>query len=445
MFDVVIPLFIGILTVLLSGYFAVSLIDRDMVLRFRVLFAVPMGFALHSIFYFVYQCLGLYNFQNFKIFEYAFVLILAICYYNQNRPDFSKHKFHRLNNWFYVLNVFGLSMFMKYFLNNPMGSWDGFRIWNTKAQYLFLQTPQWKQMFTLPHYLSHGDYPLFLPLSTARLWQYIGAENYFSNMVLGLIFTFAVVYLLFQAVSYFKSEKIAYIVCSVLAVADIFMVNGAAQGADVPLALFFLSAVVCLFIFFKNNRFSSLVLGIIFAGLSIWVKNEGMMFFAIYLLTIAGYFAFKKDLKKLFFVSLVALPFVCGVFVYKKFINVQNDIVLGFFVAKTYRFAFDLNRYLIVLKTFTDMMLHQFVLFLALFILCVKGFKIRDKVKYPVILSSLMLLFMALGYVFVYVLSPHDVKWLAENSLDRIIIQILPVFLLIFSTVLRIGKPDTLN
>ena len=438
-------LFFALIIVLLSGYLAVSVIDRDLELRFRILFAIPFGFAIHSLFYFLLQCLNIYSLSDFRFFEMIFVLILALIYYNQERPDLSKHKFKRLNNWFYLANIYALVIFLKYFINNPMGSWDGFRIWNIKAEFLYLQSPLWKNLFNLPHFMSHGDYPLFLPCSTARLWLYSSHQDFTANILIGFLFTFGLIYLLYQALRYFKSEKVAYAVCTVFMLCDIFLVNGAAQCADIPLAMFFLSSVVCLFLYFKNNRFNTLLLGLIFAGLSVWVKNEGLMFFAIYAAVIFGWFLRNKDYKKSIFTAVLAGITIFFAILFKKFSAAPNDLIFGFNETKSYVFAFDINRYIVIAKTFITLLFKKFFIFLALVLLCFKGFKIREKIRQPFLLSSLIFGLTVCGYVAVYVLAPHDINWLVENSMDRIILQILPVFLFLFSITLRIGKPDSIN
>lgn len=437
--------FLAFLIAFFNGYFAVSVIDRELELRFRIIFAIPLGFAMTSIFYFFYQYLNVYNFRQFQWFELIILLILALVYYNQERPDLSKHKFKKLSNWFYLVNVYALMIFLKYFINNPMGSWDGFRIWNIKAEFLYLNSPLWKNIFTLPHFMSHCDYPLFIPSSTARLWQYCGHQSYGMNMIFGLLFTFCLVYLLYQAVSYFKSEKLANVVCTVFMISDIFLVNGAAQCADIPLAMFFLSAIVCLFFYFKNKRINTLFLGLLFAGLSVWVKNEGLMFFAVYIAVLLGWFVKIKDIKKSIFTVVFSILVFCCTFLYKKYTGSPNDLLYGFNEIKSYTFAFDLQRYVVVFQTFFDLLFSKFVLFLALILLCVKGFKLREKIKSAFLLSSIIFVLMVLGYIAVYVLAPHDINWLVENSMDRIILQILPVFLFVFSTTLRIGKPDSIN
>lgn len=427
------------------GYFVVSLIEREMELRFRILFAIPMGYGISSILYFLYLCCNFNHFPLFVLFEIALTIVLCMLYYNEEKPDLSKHKFSRLSSWFYLLNLYAVLIYLKYFIINPMGSWDGFRIWNIKAEFLFLDNPLWKNVFQLPHFMSHNDYPMFLPSITSRIWGYIGVQNFTANMVLGLIFTFGLVYLLYQAIRYFKSEKVAIAVASVFMISDIFIVNGAAQCADVPLAYFFLAAVVCVFMYFKKDSFSYLTLGMIFAALSIWVKNEGMMFFVIYMAVLLGYFLYSKKYKMALVYGLAALPVIFLTVLYKKFTASPNDLITGFFLFKTWHFAFDFQRYWIIIKTFLSMTFLRFTIFFVLLFLTIKGFKIRPKNKDAFILSLIIFGLMVVGYFCVYLFSPHDVQWLVDNSMDRIMIQILPIFLFLFSINLRIGKPDTMN
>ena len=467
-------LILGFLITLCTGYFAVSVIEREMELRFRLLFAIPLGFGISSVLYFLYVFFNINNFKAFEIAEIALEIVLALFYYNEEKPDMSKHKFKKLSNWFYLLNLYSVLIFLKYFINNPMGSWDGFRIWNIKAEFLALNSPLWQNMFSLPHFMSHNDYPLLLPSLTARLWNYTGAHNFAVNATIGLFFTFGLVYLLFQAIEYFKRDifilsnkskltninarnnhewllykptidNVAIAVTSVFMILDVFIVNGAHQCADVPLAFMFLSAVVCLFMYFKKEKISYIVLGIIFAALGAWTKNEGMMFCVIYLGTIFVWFLKEKSYKYAIITLVTGAIPLCGLMLFKHIVNFQNDLVAGFFAIKSYNFALDLHRYMVIFKTFFSMIFTRFTLLWVLLLLCVKGFRIKEQNKKPFALACIIFVLCTVGYFLVYLISPHDINWLAENSMDRIILQMLPVFLFLFSINLRIGKPDSIK
>lgn len=435
----------GLFITLLTGYLAVSVISREMELRFRILFAIPLGFAINSVFYFLYLFLNINNFQAFCWFEIITLLILALLYYNEEKPDLHKHKFKKLSNWFYLLNFYAVLIFLKYFINNPMGSWDGFRIWNTKATFLVLDNPLWKNIFSLPHFMSHNDYPLMLPSITARLWNYAGGENVAINITIALFFTFGLVYLLFQSLEYFKSAKVAVAITSVFMILETFLVNGAAQCADIPLAYMFLCSIVCLFLYTKKENFSYLALATIFASISAWTKNEGFMFLCIFTGIILFWLLFTKKFKNGLKLALITLPLLYALISFKKITGNSNDLVLGFFVTKSYNYIFDFSRYLVIAKTFISTIITQFPLLLILSVLCIKGFRIKEQNKTPFILSLTIFILCCLGYVAVYVMSPHDINWLVENSVDRIILQLLPIFLLLYGINLRIGKPDSLK
>src|SRR5580765_3074797 len=53
----------------------------------------------------------------------------------------------------------------------PHGGTDGWAIWNSHARFLYRDGPRWnvdiKNTF-------HPDYPLFVPLMSARIWRYAG-------------------------------------------------------------------------------------------------------------------------------------------------------------------------------------------------------------------------------------------------------------------------------
>lgn len=441
----ILGLLTGITVTLLTGYFAVSVIEREMALRFRILFSIPLGFGIGSVLYFLCLVLNLPSFQYYWILECIITMVLALFYYNEEKPDFSKHKFYKLSNWFYVLNVLALTIYLKYFLNNPMGSWDGFRIWNIKAEFLTGFNEDWLNVFMLPHFMSHNDYPMMLPASTARLWDYTGGENYLVNLVIGLFFTFGLVYLLYQSVEYFKSKKVALVVASVFMMLDIFLVNGASQCADIPLAYMFLSCIVCLFLYFQKQKFSYIILATMFATLSALTKNEGMMFLLIYLVVVSVWLLYSQKIKKLLIMLAVLAPMLVGLVLFKKIAHSPNDLIMGFFYLKTYNFVFDLSRYIVITKTFLSMLFFKFTLLLSLVLICFKGFRLKTKYKTPFMLSVVISALCVSGYFMVYLFSPHDIGWLVKNSMDRIILQILPVCLLLFSVNLRIGKPDSNN
>ena len=410
---------------------------------FRLLFSIPLGFGLCSVFYFLFLLTGIQNILVYKIFEFIIAVVASFFIFTKIIPPEIKIKKISLSLAF--ANLTGLLIFLKYYINNSLGSWDGFRIWNTKAEFMFRDISLWKNMFLQPHFLSHNDYPLFLPSSTARIWQYTGNDNSVFNITLAIIFTFSAVYMLYFAIKHFQNKKIAQLFATVLMLTPVFLVNGASQCADIPLSLFILASIISLFLYFEKKNSHFLIFGTVFAGFSAWVKNEGLMFFLVFLLVTGVYFLYKKSYKNFFYTAVASLPFIILIFLFKFLCNSPNDLIAGFFAFKTYTHLFDLHNYLMIIKSLVLMLIERFWLLFLLIIPLIKGVKLCKNNKEAFYLSLVIFILMCLGYFMTYILSPHDLDWLLTYSLDRIILHVLPLFLFLYALCLKIGQEDTEN
>ena len=84
---------------------------------------------------------------------------------------------------------------------------------------------------------SHWDYPLLLPLSIARGWNYMGGESLPVPAVMAFLFTFLTLGLLWSALCLLRSRSQGYLAAMVLMGTPFFIVMGASQFADIPLGL----------------------------------------------------------------------------------------------------------------------------------------------------------------------------------------------------------------
>lgn len=422
----------------------VGLINKEK--EFRWFFAIPLGFGLCSVFYFLFLLTGIRNILVYKIFEFLLIIILGFVFIiNKNFKNLEIRFPEKISLPIISANLLALVIFLKFYINSPLGNWDGFRMWNTKAEFMFRDISLWKNMFLQPHFLSHNDYPLFLPSSFARVWQYAGTDNSVFNAILCMIFTFGIIYFLYFAVKHFKNTKLAMLVTLILMLAPAFLVKGAAQCADIPLAYFILSSVVALFLYFEKGNLSFLILSTVFAGFCGWVKNEGLMFFAIFLMVLTLYLLIKKHYQKILFVFLTAIPFIALISIFKFVCKTPNDLVQGFFVLKSYTHLFQLHYYTMIIKTFLHMFVERFSVIFVSLVLLLRGFSVPQRIKEPLILSGIIFILTCIGYFFTYILSPHDLDWLLTYSLDRIILHVLPLFLFLYALCLKIGHKDTEN
>ncbi len=421
----------------LIGYFIISLIDKKIETGIKAFLSLPIGFFLTSIFYFVFLLLNITNLSYYKLFEVLLLLSLAIIYFKRNHFELKSFKFPKISFWYVIVNIYALSIFLKYFIQSPFGSWDGLRIWNIKAEFLYQDVSSWKNIFLLPHYFMHNDYPLFLPCSTARLWQYSANDSIYANFMIGLLFTFGLGWFLYYMIDKFKSSKLAYLVSSIFLLSPTFLYNGASQCADIPLAYFLFAAIACLFFYFDKDESHYIFLGIFLAGASCWIKNEGLLFFAIYFLLILACLIGSRKTKMLKTAILSsALPLL--LLLLYKFINQSgNDLYSGIIEEQTYRYLLDFERYKMVFSVFVKTLIENFSWLLLYFLLLLEGFHLNNEIKTPFYLSGLTLILMSFGYLFVYVITPHNLEWLLVNSLDRLVFHLLPLTIFLYCLALK--------
>ncbi len=432
---------IGILIAFYIGFFIISPLMKNTELSFRVVFSIVLGLSFSSVLYFFSMLLNIYNFSVYRNIEFVILILSGVYYYLKNEqkplkvPEFSRALF-----WSCLV---GVVFYLRYFINNTLGSWDGFRIWNIKAEFLYQYTESWRNVFKLPHFMMHNDYPLFLPCTTARIWKYAGIDSTDLNLILGLIFTFSTVFLLYFAIKKYKSKTLADVVCSVLAVTIPFITNGASQAADIPLGLFILSSAVAMMFFIESRKNAYLFFAIMFAGLSAWVKNEGMMYFLVFLVISFLILIYLKEYKKMLVaVAGIIIPSVI-LAIMKITAKAPNDLFSGLVLLKTYKHIWQVKYYLIIVKHFLKSVFLNFYIAFTYLLLFISGVSVKYKLQ--TVFLWLLVVIMSLGYFTVYLLSPHDMDWILRNSVERIILQIYPLFILALSLCMKLGEKDRAN
>jgi hypothetical protein len=166
-----------------------------------------------------------------------------------------------------------LYRFWMVILETPQGAWDAWSIWNMHAR--FLATPYWRGMFSNEIPWTHGDYPLLLPGSIARLWSLTGKQDLDAPHLIAFVFTFGTIGLLGFTVSALKGRAQGMLAALFLSATPFFIVQGATQCADIPLS-FFLLAVIALPAFEEGVLLAGLC-----AAMAAWTKNEGLLLVAV--------------------------------------------------------------------------------------------------------------------------------------------------------------------
>jgi hypothetical protein len=256
----------------------------------------------------------------------------------------------------------------------------------------------------------------------ARSWIYTGAETQTVPIGIAVLFTFATVGLLTAGLSELAGREKGLLAGIILLGTTSFIKLGAAQYADVPISFFFLASIVLLCL---QNRLpsSGTALAGTSAALAAWTKNEGLLFFAFFLIAIKWT---KRPVSKALtgaFGILVPLAIFKLSLAPPNYLAQSGGIVL-------LRNAMDPSRYLQVAVGFLYQMIHLGGQSLNPMIPLVAALlAIKHTAKYGTRLAAIILSAMCVGTFFVYIITPFDLAWQISWSLDRVLLQLWPAVL----------------
>jgi hypothetical protein len=373
----------------------------------------------------------------------------------------------KLETWiaavFAVELLASLGSFLFAFLKEPHGRWDAWLIWNMHARFLYRSGEAWREVFAGGMDWSHWDYPLLLPLSIVRGWKYSGNDSIYVPAAFALLFTLLTLGLLLCALAFLRSRIQGCLAAMILLGTPLFIMMGASQFADVPLAFFMLATLVLLFIPARSpeNWSGAAVLAGIAAGLCAWTKNEGLLFLLIVTgslfcttLYADGWRSARKSTVR-FLAG--ALPILLIVVYFKTQLSPVNDLMAGFSPAAAAAKLTDFSRYAQIAKAFfitgisftqglidirVGMQLNPGAVSILLLIvyLLLAGVRIDDRDRTGIVRTAAVLLLILAGYFSVYVMTPLDLGYHLATSLNRLFLQSWPsVIFLFFMTA---GAPE---
>jgi len=131
----------------------------------------------------------------------------------------------------------------------PHGDWDGWAIWNWEARLLFRAGSHWREGLDLAF---HGDYPLLVPATTARLLRYAGTDVLGVGAWLGILLGLCTIAVVGLVLSELRGRWLGIPIALVLAGTPMFISGASSQYADVPLSFFFLTCLALLAIHFER-------------------------------------------------------------------------------------------------------------------------------------------------------------------------------------------------
>ena len=343
---------------------------------------------------------------------------------------------------------------------HPHGEgWDAFAIWNLHARILFRGGAHWRDGFTAVIPWSHPDYPLLLPAAIAHFWTGLGRESQIVPSLIGLVFTFSTVGLLFSSLAKLRGQISALLGGLTLLATPFFIEQGTAQYADVPLSFFILATIVLLCLYEDSSgakpRGGLGILAGISSGFAAWTKNEGLLFLLAIVASRLLLFVIAPSRSALpqdrpqheiteksagesrtslaLFLAGIA-PLILLIAWFKRSVAVPNELFSSIAFPK----LLDASRYQAILKwyakdflRFGDWFLIPGTLLLAGLYFAAPGN--RMQAINPSIWASRIATAMTLaGYFFIYLITPYDLYWHLRFSLNRLFLQLWPAFIFLF-------------
>jgi hypothetical protein len=317
---------------------------------------------------------------------------------------------------------------------HPYGDWDGWAIWNWEARLLFRAGATWRDFLPSAY---HGDYPLLIPSTTARFWRYMGGELPEAGAWLGIVLGLCAVAVLALTLAELRSPILGALMGLTLLGTPNYVGTSASQYADVPVGFFFLASLALIALYFERSSdppsWRMLSAAGFFAGCAGWTKNEGLLFIvaATVALSLPVFRKPRETLRRLaIFGAGLAVPLLVIV-TFKLTIHARNDIV-------TYgklQQALMLDRHVMILKYFAlltlkfgDWSWSPYIPVIAFILLVGVHRPVFRSYGWQTIASIVVLV--ALGYYFVYLVTPVPLQVHLESSLDRLLLQLWPSLLL---------------
>jgi hypothetical protein len=298
------------------------------------------------------------------------------------------------------------------------GRWDAWAIWNMHAK--FLTYPQhFDNLFTGKISWTAADYPLMLSGFIAMWWRAIGNAEPITPSVVAYITALAVPLTVFAGLIKNKKLTLPFLILLLFAFDDDYMRQAASQYADNLLSLFYLLPFVLLHQTAKpdKEKYVFILIGF-FTAASAWIKNEGILFFLVFLVFFIIQNRNSVNRIKYFFAG-TFWP-VSMLLFFKCMYAPANDII-GAQSWHAFQQLANADRYILTLKYFASRLYNQKFLAVLLLLLTV----LLNRTYFSGF-AFWVLGMVLLGYFFIYILTPHPLEWQLYTSCSRVLTQIFP-------------------
>lgn len=326
-------------------------------------------------------------------------------------------------------------------LHQPLGEYDAVAIWNTRALTIWRADEPLPALFArLTLSQAHPDYPLLLPGAVAASFAVAGGESVFIPQAVSLVFLFAAAGAIWLGVRRVAGASTAALTAALFLVTPEVLFWGPAQCADLPLAYLLVLAAAGLARELEPDATRGPVDRAVLTGFLVsllpWVKNEGLLLGALLttLWLTSGLLTSALRPRRALALGLGALPGLATVAGFKLLWSPHAELP-DFLVGALAR-ALDASRWRLVSGAFAaeanplgagD---EWSLTVLVVALLGLAGWATHRRSVPPRRFLRLALAGSVLLWFGVYLGTPADLRWHLDTSLDRLLLQLLPLSLL---------------
>ncbi|GJM22811.1 MAG: hypothetical protein DHS20C15_27260 [Planctomycetota bacterium] len=352
----------------------------------------------------------------------------------------------------------------------PDGTFDALAIWNLHARALARAEQSPTELLHAMRQIQHPDYPLFLPGAVAAQWRVLGHEAPEIARDTAMLFLLALALLSWAAARRWLPRAPSALLCTLTLLVPLMADKAQGQKADVLMAATFLAAADALVSRAhprRNARVPAVLAGVLLALLP-WAKNEGLVLLGALLVaqavvrpvrdarssanTHVGVHEAPRSAAHWWrAAALAALPVLAVVVLHARLWAPADPLVTGL-GERMGRQLSDPDRWRAVFDAFvarlspTESFLNWGSVGTACLIAVLCGvFACRARLARVPRMLGLALLLQLCALVGIYLLTnyPKGVGAHLHTSLDRLLLQLLPVALLFTGLLLR--RPHALD
>lgn len=428
--------FAAVLPRLLLGFCSIHLIWRasdGRSLMVKIFLSAGVGFGISSLLGFLWIWAGL-PLAAYVVLESLMILALAGWMFTMHRPRLESTD--RPDPAWTLLLAAGFFLFALnlalYALQYPHGRPDAWINWNVAARFIYLGGADWRVNFL--RQFDHPDYPLFMAVTNAVTWVFLQKTSTWGPIAFHFVLSICTAGLLFSLINFFRDFKQAVLGVTLFISLPFVVDQGMRQYADLLLAYLILAAGGLTLLYIRTKETSLPILTGLLIGLGGWAKNEGLP--AILGVSLVwGLLAWQREARPAFrnYLFGLALPLLV-IILFKLFLAPSNDLmsVGGSSLPK----LLEADRYATILQTGGAMLWNLggtpvpwigLIILLAVFI----G---RSTNRTPGLwLVGIVIGFQMAVYFGIYLLTPLELVYHLNTSLDRLYMHILPLaFLWLF-------------